>query len=86
MCGRIVQARAVKGARAKQPFAVAMKDRAPFALGGLWENWRDPQSGEWVRTVTIITVPSNDLVAQIHDRMPLIPVEKRLRALAWHRP
>jgi putative SOS response-associated peptidase YedK len=64
--------RAVKGAQAKQPFAVAMKDRAPFGLGGLWENWRDRQSGEWIRTVTIITVPSNDLVAQIHDRMPLI--------------
>ena len=26
--------RAVKGARAKQPFAVAMEDRAPFAIGG----------------------------------------------------
>jgi putative SOS response-associated peptidase YedK len=49
-----------------------MKDRTPFALGGLWENWRDPQSGEWIRTVAIITVPSNELIAQIHDRMPLI--------------
>jgi putative SOS response-associated peptidase YedK len=29
--------RAVKGARAKQPFAVTMQDRAPFAIGGLWE-------------------------------------------------
>lgn len=64
--------RAVKGARAKQPFAVAMKDRSPFALGGLWENWQDPQSGKWIRTVAIITVPANELVAQIHDRMPLI--------------
>src|SRR5512134_3188821 len=34
--------RAVKGARTKQPFAVAMKDHAPFAIGGLWENWRHP--------------------------------------------
>jgi putative SOS response-associated peptidase YedK len=64
--------RAVKGMRAKQPFAVAMKDRTPFGLGGLWENWRSPQSGEWIRTVAIITVPSNELIAQIHDRMPLI--------------
>jgi putative SOS response-associated peptidase YedK len=64
--------RAVKGRRAKQPFAVAMHDRAPFAIGGLWENWRHPQSGEWIRTVAIITVPSNELVAQILDRMPLI--------------
>jgi putative SOS response-associated peptidase YedK len=64
--------RAVEGTRAKQPFAIAMKDRTPFALGGLWENWRDPQRGEWIRTVAIITVPSNELVGEIHDRMPLI--------------
>jgi putative SOS response-associated peptidase YedK len=62
----------IKGARAKQPFAVAMKDRSPFGIAGLWENWRHPQSGEWIRTFTIITVPANELVAQIHDRMPLI--------------
>ena len=67
---------AVKTKRAKQPFAVAMKDRSPFAIGGLWENWRQPQSGEWIRTVAIITVPSNELVAQIHDRMPLILPER----------
>jgi putative SOS response-associated peptidase YedK len=55
--------RAVEGGRVKQPFAIAMKDRTPFALGGLWENWRDPQNGDWIRTVAIITVPSNELVA-----------------------
>jgi len=64
--------RATKVARAKQPYAVAMKDRAPFAIGGIWENWHHPQSGEWIRSFAIITVPSNELVAQIHDRMPLI--------------
>jgi hypothetical protein len=56
----------------KQPFAIAMKDRTLFALGGFWENWRDPQSGDWIRTIAIITVPSNELVAQIHARMKLI--------------
>jgi putative SOS response-associated peptidase YedK len=60
--------RAVKGMRAKQPFAVAMKDRTPFGLGGLWENWRNPQSGELVRTVVIITVPSNELRSTIACR------------------
>jgi putative SOS response-associated peptidase YedK len=29
-------------------------------------------SGGWIRTFAIITVPANDFVAQIHDRMPLI--------------
>jgi putative SOS response-associated peptidase YedK len=38
----------------------------------LWENWRDPHSGDWQRTFAIITVSSNSLVAQIHDRMPAI--------------
>jgi putative SOS response-associated peptidase YedK len=35
-------------------------------------NWRHPQSGEWIRTFAILTAPANGLVAQIHDRMPLI--------------
>jgi putative SOS response-associated peptidase YedK len=64
--------RAVKGARAKQPYAIAMKDGSPFGLAGLWENWRNPNTGEWERTFAIITVPSNSLVDQIHDRMPAI--------------
>ena len=36
------------------------------------ENWRNPRTGEWERTFAIITVPSNELVRQIHDRMPAI--------------
>lgn len=64
--------RAIKGARVKQPYAIAMKDGSPFGLAGLWENWRNPNTGEWERTFAIITVPSNSLVEQIHDRMPAI--------------
>ena len=36
------------------------------------ENWRDPTSSEWVRTFAIITTDASELVAEIHDRMPLI--------------
>ena len=64
--------KAIKGQKAKQPYAIAMKDGSPFGIGGLWENWRDPTSGEWVRTFAIITTDANELVAEIHDRMPLI--------------
>jgi putative SOS response-associated peptidase YedK len=32
----------------------AMKDGCPSPFAGLWENWRDPESGEWLRTCTII--------------------------------
>jgi len=64
--------RAIKGARAKCPYAIAMKDGSPSGLAGLWENWRNPNTGEWERTFAIITVPSNSLVEQIHDRMPAV--------------
>jgi putative SOS response-associated peptidase YedK len=64
--------RAITGARAKQPYAIAMKDESPFGLAGLWENWKNPNTGEWERTFAIITVPSNELLAQIHNRMPAI--------------
>ena len=49
-----------------------MKDGSLFGLAGLWENWRNPSTGEWERTFAIITVPSNELVGQIHNRMPAI--------------
>ena len=49
-----------------------MKDGSAFGLAGIWENWRNPNTGEWERTFAIITVPSNELVAKIHNRMPAI--------------
>jgi putative SOS response-associated peptidase YedK len=48
-----------------------MKDRQPFGVAGIWENWRN-LSGNWERTFCIITVEANDLVRKIHDRMPAI--------------
>ncbi len=29
----------------KQPIAIAMKSDEPFALAGIWESWRNPQTG-----------------------------------------
>jgi putative SOS response-associated peptidase YedK len=63
--------KAIKG-KPKQPYAIAIRDGSPFGIGGLWENWKDPASGEWIRTFVVITTDANELVAQIHDRMPLI--------------
>jgi putative SOS response-associated peptidase YedK len=64
--------KAIKGQRAKQPYAVAMKDGSPFGIGGIWENWKEPGSGEWIRSFAIITTDANELVADVHNRMPLI--------------
>ena len=49
-----------------------MKDRSPFGIAALWENWKDPSIGDWVRTFVILTTPSNELTARIHDRMPAV--------------
>ena len=56
----------------RQPYAIAMKDGSPFGIAALWENWRDPAMQDWLRTFVVLTTASNDLVARIHDRMPVI--------------
>ena len=33
--------KAIKGQKAKQPYAITMKNGSPFGIGGLWENWKD---------------------------------------------
>ena len=42
-----------------------MKDGAPFGIAGIWENWKQPASGEWICTFAIITTGANELVAQL---------------------
>ena len=56
----------------KQAFAIGMKDNSPFGFAGLWESWTHPETGELIRTFCILTCPANELIATIHDRMPVI--------------
>jgi putative SOS response-associated peptidase YedK len=55
----------------KAPVYVTLKSREPFALAGLWEEWRSP-AGRVVRSCAILTTAANSLIAPIHDRMPAI--------------
>ena len=64
--------KAIKGERAKQRYAIGMKDGSGFGLAGIWENWQDPSMDERIRTCAVITTDANELVADIHDRMPVI--------------
>jgi putative SOS response-associated peptidase YedK len=75
--------KAVRGQTAKQPYAIAMKSGDPFAIAGIWESWRQPETGELLRTFCIITTTANELLAEIHNRMPvIIPREAYARWLA----
>jgi putative SOS response-associated peptidase YedK len=64
------------GAKRKQPVYVQRTDGEPLALAGLWEMWKPKETEDdpstWVRSCTIITGEPNDLIAQIHDRMPVL--------------
>lgn len=58
------------GKRAK--WRIRLRDENLFALGGLWEWWRDPATQEGIETFTIVTCAPNAAIARIHDRMPVI--------------
>lgn len=57
--------------KAKQPFAVAMRDGIPMTVAGLWEGWKQPD-GSWLRTYSVITTASAGRQALMHARMPVI--------------
>ncbi len=57
--------------REKQPFHFGMQDDSLFAFAGLWDRWRDP-AGAVIESCSILTTTPNSLLADIHDRMPVI--------------
>lgn len=61
----------VKTDGGKQPHYIHFADGRTFAFAGLWERWHKSE-GEPLDTCTIITTTPNDLVATLHDRMPVI--------------
>src|SRR5690242_1121549 len=58
--------------KTKVPMRIMLKSGQPFAFAGLWETWKDHETGEMIRSFTIITTTPNDLVEPIHNRMPAI--------------
>jgi putative SOS response-associated peptidase YedK len=61
-----------KAGKGKQPFYIHRKDEEPFAFAGLWEVWENPEDGKEVQSCSLITTEANELMAPIHDRMPVI--------------
>jgi len=58
--------------KGKQPWFLRMRDGRPFAFAGLWSQWRNPDGGATLDSCAILTTTPNDLVATLHDRMPVI--------------
>jgi len=47
-------------------------DQSLFGLAGLYDIWKDKQTGKEIWSYTIITTTPNEIVGQYHDRMPVI--------------
>src|SRR2546426_3402586 len=60
----------LEGAKHKRPYLFRMKGDKPFAFAGLWDTWG--RGGEKLESFTILTTSPNELVAPVHDRMPVI--------------
>jgi putative SOS response-associated peptidase YedK len=58
--------------RGKIPHRILLKSEEPFAFAGLWDEWVDKATGELHPTFTIITTEPNELMAKLHNRMPVI--------------
>jgi putative SOS response-associated peptidase YedK len=57
----------------RRPWFIATRDGELLALAGLWDRWSDP-TGERppLITCTIVTTTANEVVAPLHDRMPVM--------------
>jgi putative SOS response-associated peptidase YedK len=60
-----------KDGKVKTPFCFTKTDDSIFAFAGLWEQWKNPE-GQLIETCSIITTTPNSLLADVHDRMPVI--------------
>lgn len=66
----------------KYPYHIGVKNREYFYIAGIWQHWKDVETGEYVETFSIVTTAANKIMEQIHNskkRMPTILTED----LAW---
>lgn len=55
----------------KQPYVFELANANLFAFAGVWDAWKDDQ-GHWLQSFAIVTTEANEMMAEIHTRMPVI--------------
>ena len=58
--------------KGRTPHFVYRADGYPMGFAGLWSTWKDPDTGEFIRTTTIITAEAKGVIKGIHERTPLV--------------
>jgi putative SOS response-associated peptidase YedK len=62
----------------KRPYFFRPADGGMFVYAGVWDRWTGPAGP--IDTVAVLTVPANELVKPLRDRMPAIVSEERFSA------
>jgi putative SOS response-associated peptidase YedK len=68
-----------KAGKTKQPFHFGMKDDSVFAFAGIWDCWKSP-TGQLLESCSILTTAPNELLVDVHDRMPVILPRRHYQA------
>ena len=56
-----------------EPYLIYLQKRRPFAFAGIWDLWVDNNTGEQLKSFSIITTVANNLLQKIpHHRSPVI--------------
>jgi len=58
--------------KVSRPWAVALTDDRLFSFGGIWEWWKDRETGNALESFSIITTDPNEVLKPFHNRCPLI--------------
>ena len=56
----------------RAPHFVYRADGYPMGFAGIWSTWKDPESGDFIRTAAILTASAEGVIAGIHERTPII--------------
>ena len=60
-------------AEGKQPWYFTARDGSPvLTIASLWDEWKNCETGERLKSCAMIITEPNDFVAEVHDRMPVL--------------
>lgn len=66
----------------KVPYYIHLQEEEVFAIGALWDEWTNPETGEKIKSCVMVTIQANELMCQVHNagnnpfRMPFVMPEE----------
>jgi putative SOS response-associated peptidase YedK len=56
----------------KQPYYFTPKGSPILSIAGIWDEWKDPDTGKPLKSCTMMITEPNKTAVKIHDRMPVL--------------